>query len=248
MPDYLDRYKPDPLRYFLTANAPETRDTAFSWAEFYRRNNDELVATYGNLVHRMLTFTARQFEGRVPEPGALPQADNALLESARAAFERVGGLIELCRFKEALREVMALAGEANRYLDEAAPWKALKTDRERAATSVYVILSVINQLKVLTAPFLPFSARELHGLLGFEGEVSKLAWEPQDLPAGQTLAPNPTPLFDKLDEANVARENEMLGTPWTDPEGPITEDRPQPRVVIFEGEVRTRRELGEDFE
>jgi methionyl-tRNA synthetase len=248
MPDYLERYKPDPLRYFLTANAPETRDTAFSWAEFYRRNNDELVATYGNLVHRMLTFTARQFEGKVPEPGTLTDADNALLEAGRAAFEQVGGLIELCRFKEALREVMALATEANRYLDEAAPWKTLKTDRERAATSVYVVLNVINQLKVLTAPFLPFSSQQLHELLGFEGDVSKLAWEPQDLPAGQALAPNPTPLFEKLDEANVAVENEILGTPWQDPEGPPSEDTPQPRVVIFEGEVRTREELGEDFE
>jgi methionyl-tRNA synthetase len=195
----------------------------------------------------MLTFTARQFEGKVPEPGALTEADKALLEMGRAAFERVGGLIELARFKEALREVMALAGEANRYLDDTAPWKSVKTDRERAATSVYVILSVINQLKVLSAPFLPFSAQQLHELLGFEGDVSKLAWEPQALTAGQGLAPNPAPLFDKLDEDNVAVENEILGRPWEDPEGPPSEDKVQPRVVIFEGEVRTREELGEDF-
>src|SRR5207247_2507388 len=90
LPDYLDRYQPDPIRYFMTANAPETRDSAFSWAEFYRRNNDELVATYGNLVHRVLTFTARNFEGKVPEPGEFTEQDRAMLESARGAFERVG--------------------------------------------------------------------------------------------------------------------------------------------------------------
>src|SRR6266566_3079847 len=138
LPDYLDRYEPDPIRYFMTINAPETRDTAFSWAEFYRRNNDELVATYGNLVHRMLTFTVRNFEGKVPQPGELTEQDQAMLRAARESFDRVGGLIEGCHFKEAMREVMALATEANRYLDEAAPWKSFKTDRERAATSLYV--------------------------------------------------------------------------------------------------------------
>ena len=111
-----------------------------------------------------------------------------------------------------------------------------------------MILSVINQLKVLTAPFLPFSAQQLHEMLGFEGDVSKLPWEPQELPEGQALDPNPVPLFEKLDEANVAVENELLGRPWQDPEGPITEDKPQPRLVIFEGQVRTREELGEDWE
>ena len=110
-----------------------------------------------------------------------------------------------------------------------------------------MILTVISQLKVLTAPFLPFSAQQLHELLGFEGDVSKLPWEPQDLLAGQALAPNPAPLFDKLDEDNVATENEILGRPWQDPEGPPSEDKPQPSVVIFEGQVRTREELGEDW-
>jgi methionyl-tRNA synthetase len=246
LPDFLERYKPDPLRYFLTANAPETRDTAFSWAEFYRRNNDELVATYGNLVHRMLTFTSRNFEGKVPQPGALADADKALLEAAAAAFDKVGELIEGCHFKEALREVMALASDANRYLDEAAPWKVLKADRDRAATSVYVILSVINNLKLLMQPFLPFSSQQLHEMLGFSGDISKEAWHSVDLPAGQQLG-TPTPLFEKLDEANIESENERLGTPWQDPEGQISENTPQPSVVIFQNQIRTRQELGEDW-
>jgi methionyl-tRNA synthetase len=247
LPDTLNSYKPDAIRYFLTANAPETRDTAFSWAEFYRRNNDELVATYGNLVHRMLTFTARNFNSTVPQPGDLTETDKALLQAAEDAFDKIGSLIEACKFKDALREVMAFAAEANRYLDEAAPWKAFKTDRERAATSLYVVLSVINNLKVLTAPFLPFSAQQLHKFLGYEGDLSKERWASVALPPGQKLSASPTPLFEKLDEANIEVENERLGRPWQDPEGKITEDRPQEQVVIFENQIRTRRELGEDW-
>jgi methionyl-tRNA synthetase len=244
LPDYLDRYEPDPIRYFMTIKAPETRDATFSWAEFYSRNNDELVATYGNLVHRMLTFTSRNFEGAVPQPGQLTPQDEAILAIARGAFERVGELIAACRFKEALREVMAVATEANRYLDEAAPWKALKTDRERAGTSTYVTLSVINMLKILTAPFLPFSSQKLHEMLGFTGDVHKERWAAPDLPAGQKLG-TPAPLFIKLDEALLEEENARLGLPWQDPEGALSEDKPQERVVIFEGEIRNREELGE---
>ncbi len=246
LPDYLDRYEPDPIRYFMTINAPETRDTAFTWNEFYRRNNDELVATYGNLVHRVLTFTSRNFEGKMPTPGDLTERDHEMLASAHTAFTIVGNLIEGCHFKEALREVMALASEANRYLDETAPWKALKVDRERAATSLYVTISVINMLKVLTAPFLPFSAQKLHIMLGYKGDVHKEEWKVPELQAGQPLG-TPAPLFIKLDEANLDAEYERLGDPWEDPEAPLSEEHPQDRVVMFEGEIRTRKELGENF-
>jgi methionyl-tRNA synthetase len=247
LPDYLDRYEPDPIRYFMTINAPESRDTAFSWAGFYRRNNDELVATYGNLAHRVLTFTSRNFDGRVPQPGGLTEQDHVILGTANSAFEHVGSLIEACRFKEALREVMAVAAEANRYLDEAAPWKTLKVDRERAATSLYVTLSVINALKILTAPFLPFSAQRLHEMLGYPDDVHKEPWQSPDLQPSQELGTPIAPLFHKLDEKNIEWENRHLGEPWIDPEGPISEDKPQPGVIIFEGRVRTRKELGEEW-
>ncbi|MEA2573458.1 MAG: methionyl-tRNA synthetase [Chloroflexia bacterium] len=246
LPDYLDHYKPDPIRYFMTSNAPETRDTVFSWAEFYRRNNDELVATYGNLVHRVLTFTYRNFDGKVPQPGELTDQDRTLIANATAAFERVGDLIAACRFKEALREVMSLASEANRYLDDTAPWKAIKVGRERAGTSLYVTLTVINALKLLTAPFIPFSAQQLHEMLGFHGDVHAERWAMPGLPATQALG-TPTPLFDKLDEANLEEENARLGNPWVDPEGPIAQQGPQERVVIFENGIRTRKDLGEEW-
>ena len=100
---------------------------------------------------------------------------------------------------------------------------------------------------MLTSPFLPFSAQQLHELLGFQGDLSKESWASVTLPPGQHLNPTPTPLFDKLDEANVEVENERLGQPWQDPEGKITEDRPHEPVVIFENQIKTRHELGEDW-
>ncbi len=228
--DFLSRYDPDTLRYILSINMPETRDTNFSWGEYVRRTNDELVATYGNLVHRTLSFAQRNFEGRVPEPGDLSEADAAILARADGAFQVAGDLLEACKFKAAITEIMAVAHEANRYLDAKAPWFQIKTDRRAAATTIYTCLCVINNLKVLLAPFLPFSSQRLHKLLGYETDIfgrqytevvqeetrshlvlrydgSALAarWEPSRVPPGQKLPP-PTPLFTKLDDSIVEQE------------------------------------------
>jgi methionyl-tRNA synthetase len=210
LPDYLDRYEPDPLRYYLAATMPETADSDFSWAGFVRKNNDELVATWGNLVHRVLTFSYRNFEGRVPEPGPLSAEDAALLERRASALAAVGEAIGRCRFKEALRAAMALAQETNRYLDAQAPWATIKADRAHAGTSLWVALQAINTLKTALYPFLPFSGQRLHAALGFEGEVQAAGWEVTPVPAGQTL-PKPEPLFKKLDDAVAEAENARLG-------------------------------------
>jgi methionyl-tRNA synthetase len=210
LPDYLERYEPDPLRYYLSSNMPETRDTNFSWSEFVRRNNDELVATYGNLAHRVLTFTFRNFEQKVPEPGQLDESQRRILKQADGTFVSVGDLIAHARFKDAIREVMSLAQTANRYLDEKAPWKQIKVDRAAAGTSLFVVLQVINALKVLSYPFLPFSAQTLHGFLGFDGEISQSEWKMGEVPAGQALR-EPAPLFKKLEEATVEEELARLG-------------------------------------
>ena len=207
--DYLDRYDPDPLRYFLSANMPEGADTDFSWREFVRRNNDELVATYGNLVHRVLTFTYRSFDGAIPSPGQLDERSRALLEKAEVALDTVGRLLQGCHFREAIRTAMSLAQEANRYLDEKAPWKRIEDDREGSATSLYVALSVISCLKTVLYPFLPFSSQKLHRLLGFEGRVEDGGWSIVRLPPGQQLA-CPETLFAKLDEKIVAEEDARL--------------------------------------
>jgi methionyl-tRNA synthetase len=118
LPDYLSRYDPDPLRYLLSINMPETSDTDFSWEEFFRKNNNELVATYGNLAHRVLTFTFKNFDSRVPEHGEIDQAGKAIIAKAEETLKNIDALIYACNFKDGIKAAMALAQEANRYLDE----------------------------------------------------------------------------------------------------------------------------------
>jgi len=209
LPDYLERYEPDPLRYTLAANMPESGDSDFSWHEFLRRNNNELVATYGNLVHRALTFAYRNFDGAVPSPGELDERSQGLLRQAEITLESVDKLLDRCGFKEAMKQAMSLAQESNRYLDEQAPWKTIKTERETSAKSVYTALSVLTALKTVLYPFLPFSSERLHSFLGFDGTVKEGGWAIQFLPPGQTLR-QPQPLFLKLDEDIVAEESSRL--------------------------------------
>jgi methionyl-tRNA synthetase len=227
--DFLSRYDPDPLRYFLTIAGPETQDTDFTWAEFVRRNNDELVATWGNLVNRTLQSAFKNFSV-VPHPGPLAEEDEALLREVGAGFERIGSLIEAARFKNALQEAMRLAGLGNQYVADQAPWAKLESDRDRAATILYVALRAVDGLKVLFTPFLPFSSQRLHEMLGYDdtiagplefrtvgeegdehvvltGDYAEWGgrWEPSELEPGQALL-RPSPLFVKLDPERVVAD------------------------------------------
>ena len=221
--DVLERYDADTIRYYLTAAGPETQDTEFSWAEFVRRNNDELLANWGNLVNRTLTNAHRNF-GEVPPEGEPTDADRAVLAGVEAAFDTVGELIEQSRFKAALAEAMRASTLANQYVSEQAPWTTIKTDRERAATVLNVALGCVDSLKVLFAPFLPFTSQRVHELLGYDDVLSgplefqdvaeeagathtvltghygdwRRGWGPTELAAGQKLR-EPSPLFKKLD-------------------------------------------------
>ena len=235
LPDLLERYDPDAIRYYVTAVMPETRDSEYCWDDFLARNNNELVATWGNLANRMLGFAYKRFDGRVPEHDGLRRADEALIARAGSAFDTVGAQLAGCRFRGALGEAMTLAREANKYLDDQAPWFEVKTDQKEAAKTVYTILRVIDNLKVLLAPFLPFSSERLHHFLGYEGQLfgdltiqeyqesgrshSALTYEPEkatgrwvpsQLPAGQELR-KPMPLFKKLEAKIAAEERERLG-------------------------------------
>ena len=212
LPDYLDRYEPDPLRYVLAACMPETSDSDFSWREYVRRNNDELVATYGNLVHRVLTMSYRNFGGKVPRPGELDAAAGQLLDEAERRFRETGDNIEVCRFRVALGSAMTLAQSANRYLDRKVPWKAMKTDRDDAATTLWATLAVINCLKTALYPFLPFTSQRLHEMLGFRGSLQEQSWSwsRDSLKPAQVLLP-PKPLFAKLDEAIAEEETQRIG-------------------------------------
>ena len=217
VPDYLDRYDPDPLRYMLSINMPETGDTDFSWNEFVRRNNDELVATYGNLVNRVLRFTYRNFDGQVPVDPAPPEdAEVALLDSARQAVADVDNSLYHTRFRAGISRAFALAQESNRYLDSRAPWQSIKTDRADAARSLGTAIQVLNCLKVILSPYLPFTSQKLHEFLGFDGDVSSEPWDFDALVAGiKPGAPlrNPSALYTKLDAAVAEQEAEQLGVP-----------------------------------
>jgi methionyl-tRNA synthetase len=191
---------------------PETSDSQFTWFDFVRRNNNELVATYGNLANRVLSMVQRNFEGRVPTPGDLDAEDQALLDQARTHLNDTAAELEACRFRPALQSAMSLAQAANRYLDAQAPWRAVREDVRDAATTLWVALSVINCLKTMFAPFLPFSSQDLHAMLGLPGNVEDdgWAWTSDAIKPGASL-PQPTPLFTKLDESIVEEETARLG-------------------------------------
>ncbi len=200
--DVLDHYSTDALRYYLSVTAPEGRDTDFTYEELVRRNNDELVATYGNAVHRTLTFLQSRFGGLVPEPQALREADREILAEVDRGFSLVGLNIANVHLKEGINAAMAVARAANRYLDEQAPWKQIKVDREAAGTTIYVMLQVLSGLHTLFSPYLPFSSQQLHEYLGFKGEAAQGQWRLTNVPAGTKL-PTPGPLFPKIEEPVV---------------------------------------------
>ncbi len=232
--DFLTRYDPDPLRYYLTINMPETRDSDWSWEEFVQRNNSELVGTWGNLANRVLSFAYKHWQGRVPQPGELRPGALALLETVRSGLARVGSLIDRVQLRAALQEALRLAAEVNKYLDQTAPWFEVKEDKAQAAKSIYTAMQAINMLKVLFAPFLPFSSQKLHEYLGYEtplfGEPytetvhddlgkhtalrlrpqEKTWWAPEELVPG-TPFQKPKPLFRKLEPAIAEEERARLG-------------------------------------
>ncbi len=169
--DFLSRYDPDSLRYYLSANMPETRDSIWDWDDFIRRNNDELVATWGNLVNRTLTFAHKHWEGKLPSPDKLRPADEALLAKVEGGFESVGKELEAVRLRAGLEEAFRIAREVNVYLDSQAPWSEIKEDKQEAARTIFTAAKAIDNLKILLAPFLPHSSERLHKILGYEGSL-----------------------------------------------------------------------------
>lgn len=198
MLDLLDAYSPDAVRFYLTTIMPETSDSEFREEELIRTNNDVLIATWGNLANRVISMIHRNFDGVVPAPAALAPESAGLVEEARRAFDTVGAEYGACRFRNALNEALKLAQAANKYLDERAPWKAVKADREHAAETLAVALNVINALKVLLHPVVPFSTAQLHADLGQAGTVLEQGWRYEPVGPGTQL-PAARPLYTKID-------------------------------------------------
>ena len=171
--DFLARYDVDALRYYVAVAGPENQDTDFTWSEFIRRNNDELVADWGNLVNRSISFAARNI-GSIPPPGELTDADRALLNAVAHAFDAVGESLARSRFKAAITEAMRTLSEANKYLSDQAPWKLRESDPERMNTILHVALQLVDDGKTLMTPFLPRSSQLVFELLGGEGRWSDM--------------------------------------------------------------------------
>ena len=233
--DLLSRYDADALRFYVTIVMPETSDSDFLWDDFVQRNNGVLVGVWGNLSHRVLSFTYKHFKA-VPEPGELSDADTELLDKVKGGFDVVGAQLTARNFRAGMTEALSLAREVNRYLEVKAPWTQMKTDRAAAGTSLYVALQAINTLKVLFAPFLPFSSEVLHKALGYETSIfgeqvietvedargthevlryddaaASGTWAFEALPAGRPLQ-KPKPIFKKLDDSVVEEELARLTT------------------------------------
>ena len=169
--DFLERYDVDALRYYVAVAGPENQDTDFTWTEFIRRNNDELLANWGNLVNRSVSFAARNI-GAIPEPGALTDADRQILQRSQDAFAAVGDALSRSRFKNAVTETMRTLAEANKYLSDQAPWKLRESDPERMRTVCHVALQLVDDGKTLLTPFLPGSSQQVYEMLGGSGSWS----------------------------------------------------------------------------
>ena len=201
--EYLKQFAPDPLRYYLTAIAPETQRTAFNIDDFIARNNGELLNALGNFINRSLTFAVRYFDGKVPEAGGRSDIDAEQLQTIATQSERVTEHLEAFRFKAALGEVMALARAGNGYLDAKQPWKQRKVDMAACGTTLNVCIQTVKALATLMAPFLPHSAQACEAML----RVDDLPWAgtADELPGGHALG-EPRILFQKLDAVELFEE------------------------------------------
>ena len=210
--DYLEDFpqKQDVLRYVLTANAPETKDNDFTWKEFQARNNNELVAIYGNFVNRVMVLTHKYFEGHVPPVGQPSATATATLEKMSAFPEKIGTAIAHYRFREASQELMNLARLGNKYLADEEPWKKIKTDPEAVAEILHTALQITALLAVVSEPILPFTAQKLKDLLQLPNTSwAALEWQGELLTAGHKIG-TPELLFEKIEDAAIEAQLDKL--------------------------------------
>lgn len=209
--EYLAEFpgRQDVLRYALTTNAPETKDNDFTWKDFQSRNNSELLAIFGNFVNRTLVLTEKYFDGKVPVRGELTEADKAALEEIKTFPGRIGGSLELFRFREALGEMMNLARLGNKFLTDAEPWKVFKTDPERVKTILNISLEICANLAILCEPFLPFTAGKLNRMMNLPARKWGMAGSSELLKPGHQLG-TPEYLFEKIEDSVIEAQIQKL--------------------------------------
>ena len=201
--------KQDVLRYVLTANAPETKDNDFTWKDFQARNNNELVAVYGNFVNRALQLTQKYYDGVVPAAGELTESDKETLAEFKDVKEKVERLLDNFKFRDAQKEAMNLARIGNKYIADCEPWKVIKTDPERVKTIIYISLQLTANLAIAFEPFLPFSSDKLRGMLNMPTFEWNSLGQTDILPVGHQLAA-PALLFEKIEDAAIDAQMQRL--------------------------------------
>jgi methionyl-tRNA synthetase len=214
--EYLEEFpgQQDVLRYVLTANAPETKDNDFTWADFQARNNSELVAIFGNFINRVTVLTHKYYSGRIPEPSSFSEVDIQTLAELRAYPAVIASSLERYRFREAQQELMNVARLGNKYLADEEPWKTIKTDEERTQTVMFVALQIAAALAVLSEPFLPFTSTKLKTILQFSKLENSLQWKDCSLdkallPSGHTIGQGEL-LFSKIEDEQIQRQLDKL--------------------------------------
>lgn len=195
VPDILEKFDVDAVRYYLSINMPENKDTNWIWNDFVTKNNDELVGTYGNFIHRIVIFTQKNF-GEIPPQGTVDELDKKALRKIEEASNEISAAIEKCNFKKGLRAAMNLAQFGNFYFDQKQPWSLIKTDKEGCGTVLHICLKIVNALAVFMAPYLPFSSNKIWNILGHENSIHDGKWESafEELKVGIKLE-KPKPLF-----------------------------------------------------
>ena len=233
--EYLDEMpgRQDELRYVLTANAPETKDNDFTWADYQARCNNELVAVYGNFVNRALQLTQKYYDGEVPAPGRLTDYDQQTLDEFRGVKEKLEGLLEAFKFREAQKEAMNLARIGNKYIADSEPWKVVKTDPERVKTVIYISLQLTANLAIAFEPFLPFSSERLRTMI----DMPEFSWEDlgkTDLLTPGKRLPKPELLFTKVEDEAIELQVKKLQDTIKANEEAAYKAQPVKETVAFE--------------
>lgn len=233
--EYLDEMpgRQDELRYVLTANAPETKDNDFTWADYQARCNNELVAVYGNFVNRALQLTQKYYDGEVPAPGRLTDYDQQTLDEFRGVKEKLEGLLEAFKFREAQKEAMNLARIGNKYIADSEPWKVVKTDPERVKTVIYISLQLTANLAIAFEPFLPFSSERLRTMI----DMPEFSWEDlgkTDLLTPGKRLPKPELLFTKVEDEAIELQMKKLQDTIKANEEAAYKAQPVKETVAFE--------------
>ncbi|MDL5514111.1 methionine--tRNA ligase [Arenibacter sp. M-2] len=240
--EYLEEFPnmQDVLRYTLTANAPETKDNDFTWKDFQARNNNELVAIYGNFINRVVVLTNKYYNGIVPSPGAYGQVDKETLSELKKYPGIISSSIERYRFREAGQEVMNLARLGNKYLADEEPWKVIKQDEERVKTIMFVALQIASALAVLSEPFLPFTAAKLKQILNISQSSTEGSLEWKDISEKEVLLPAEHQiniaelLFSKVEDETIQAQLDKLEATKKENENMNKEVAPQKETITFD--------------